>query len=534
CVAEAPPSLADIARTMKAPREEGSVDTLRRALGGPDATSRAAAARIVTVGRVAALLDEARSALASEGDAATARELAAALLSLGDPGDDARVLEAADRFGGGTADRMELLIARVRGPDSVESYFDRLAKRPMSRRMRTIYFEIVTRRDAQLVRSAAGRALENGDEEAWAALLDLARAHRIGFDRSLMILALAHPNRDLAVETTWHLAGEFSRALPADPGSWRQEVERIGSTSIDPTDPDHRFAFELLHRALGRKPRQDDVWTRHTRSRETLRLDSVDWVSVLGPWLTRSEKKALRNRLKRLHPDWKLPALDSDAAPNRDDEPGPPPQPPPPVGLAGGFPPGFVSAALEATGCVLADKEIFLKSLVTYDVLGRPGRVVLLSTAPSARCTAAASLLMSASSVPPERLTDPAVPETLFLLLERGRLHRLEETPDQGGLPIYLTTQPGDVLVPPKRTVFVQPVYPETSRLGRREGRVILELILREDGLIGEARLLRQKADDDVLASAFRAISRWRYEPALLNGRPIEVYLTVIVDFNLR
>jgi len=33
--------------------------------------------------------------------------------------------------------------------------------------------------------------------------------------------------------------------------------------------------------------------------------------------------------------------------------------------------------------------------------------------------------------------------------------------------------------------------------------------------------------------AAIEAIEQWRYEPALLNGRPVDVYLTVVVEFTL-
>ena len=33
--------------------------------------------------------------------------------------------------------------------------------------------------------------------------------------------------------------------------------------------------------------------------------------------------------------------------------------------------------------------------------------------------------------------------------------------------------------------------------------------------------------------SAILAVLQWRYEPALQNGKPVEVYFTVVVDFSL-
>ena len=33
--------------------------------------------------------------------------------------------------------------------------------------------------------------------------------------------------------------------------------------------------------------------------------------------------------------------------------------------------------------------------------------------------------------------------------------------------------------------------------------------------------------------SAVEAVSQWRYKPALQNGKPVEVYFTVFVEFKL-
>ena len=33
--------------------------------------------------------------------------------------------------------------------------------------------------------------------------------------------------------------------------------------------------------------------------------------------------------------------------------------------------------------------------------------------------------------------------------------------------------------------------------------------------------------------AALAAVKQWRYEPATQNGRPVDVYFTVVVDFTL-
>jgi protein TonB len=34
--------------------------------------------------------------------------------------------------------------------------------------------------------------------------------------------------------------------------------------------------------------------------------------------------------------------------------------------------------------------------------------------------------------------------------------------------------------------------------------------------------------------AAIEAIRQWRYKPALQDGKPVDVYMTVVIDFTLR
>lgn len=88
----------------------------------------------------------------------------------------------------------------------------------------------------------------------------------------------------------------------------------------------------------------------------------------------------------------------------------------------------------------------------------------------------------------------------------------------------------GDIR-PPERVFYVKPDYPEAARVARLEGTVILEVIVGRDGSVEKVTplsgnvLLRQVAAD--------AVMQWRYEPALQNGTPVKVYVTVRVHFSL-
>jgi TonB family protein len=65
------------------------------------------------------------------------------------------------------------------------------------------------------------------------------------------------------------------------------------------------------------------------------------------------------------------------------------------------------------------------------------------------------------------------------------------------------------------------------------EGVVILQAIIGTDGRVEEITLVKSASPmlDD---SAIHAVRLWRYRPATLNGRAVNVYLTVTADFRLR
>ncbi len=80
----------------------------------------------------------------------------------------------------------------------------------------------------------------------------------------------------------------------------------------------------------------------------------------------------------------------------------------------------------------------------------------------------------------------------------------------------------------------VQPEYPELARVARLEGNVILQAIIHADGTVGDLEVLRcNRPNMGFEDAAIEAVRHWRYEPATQNGKPVEVYFTVFVEFKL-
>jgi protein TonB len=81
----------------------------------------------------------------------------------------------------------------------------------------------------------------------------------------------------------------------------------------------------------------------------------------------------------------------------------------------------------------------------------------------------------------------------------------------------------------------VQPKYPELARKAKVTGNVILEAVVRKDGTVGDVKVLRSPgANLGFEESAVDAVRQWRYKPGVQNGRPVDVYFTIVVEFILK
>jgi protein TonB len=91
---------------------------------------------------------------------------------------------------------------------------------------------------------------------------------------------------------------------------------------------------------------------------------------------------------------------------------------------------------------------------------------------------------------------------------------------------------PKDV-TPPVLVQRVEPVYPEAARRARAEGQVLVEAVISDRGEVQDPRIVRPVANALLNDAALRAVSQWRYRPAIVRGKPVRVFVTVTVTFRL-
>lgn len=77
----------------------------------------------------------------------------------------------------------------------------------------------------------------------------------------------------------------------------------------------------------------------------------------------------------------------------------------------------------------------------------------------------------------------------------------------------------------------VSPIYPAQAQNLRLEGRVVLSATVSENGSISDMKVV--EGAPVLVQSAVEAVKHWRYQPFLLDGKPIPRQMTITVDFKL-
>ena len=77
----------------------------------------------------------------------------------------------------------------------------------------------------------------------------------------------------------------------------------------------------------------------------------------------------------------------------------------------------------------------------------------------------------------------------------------------------------------------VTPVYPMDAKAAGIQGVVTLKADIGKDGTVQDLKV--ESGDDSLAQSALTAVRQWIYKPTLLNGEPIEVETTILVNYTL-
>lgn len=81
---------------------------------------------------------------------------------------------------------------------------------------------------------------------------------------------------------------------------------------------------------------------------------------------------------------------------------------------------------------------------------------------------------------------------------------------------------------------YIVPLYPGEAKEKKIGGAVILLIVVKKDGVVGDIKILRSSvANLGFEKSSTEAVKQWRYKPATYKDEPVDVYLTIQITFEI-
>jgi TonB family protein len=108
--------------------------------------------------------------------------------------------------------------------------------------------------------------------------------------------------------------------------------------------------------------------------------------------------------------------------------------------------------------------------------------------------------------------------------------------PGAGVVPAPSSTPAGSPALsyerPPMPKSWSKPDYPSAAKSKKIEGTVVVDVLVGVDGKVKATRIANSIPELD--AAAEKAARKWRFEPALADGKPVEAWAPVPVRFSLK
>jgi periplasmic protein TonB len=93
--------------------------------------------------------------------------------------------------------------------------------------------------------------------------------------------------------------------------------------------------------------------------------------------------------------------------------------------------------------------------------------------------------------------------------------------------------RPGSGIEAPRLLREVKADYTEEARRRGIRGDVVLEVVVKQDGNVGDVKVL-QGLGAGLESRAIAAVRQWKFSPATRHGQPVDVLVEVAVEFTLR
>jgi TonB family protein len=106
--------------------------------------------------------------------------------------------------------------------------------------------------------------------------------------------------------------------------------------------------------------------------------------------------------------------------------------------------------------------------------------------------------------------------------------------PGSGGGTGGGTYRPGGAVSAPRLIREVKARYTSEAMREKIQGTVVLEAIVTADGCTSQIRVVRSLDRGGLDEEAVAAVAQWRFLPGLHAGVPVDVLVTILLDFSIR
>jgi len=91
----------------------------------------------------------------------------------------------------------------------------------------------------------------------------------------------------------------------------------------------------------------------------------------------------------------------------------------------------------------------------------------------------------------------------------------------------------GGAVSAPRLIKEVKPGYTKDALRQMIRGTVVLDVVVRADGCPSQIRVVKSLDRGGLDDEAVAAVAQWRFEPGRLAGAPVDVLVTIMVDFSI-
>jgi protein TonB len=116
-----------------------------------------------------------------------------------------------------------------------------------------------------------------------------------------------------------------------------------------------------------------------------------------------------------------------------------------------------------------------------------------------------------------------------IVLLFSGSTLFAQDSSDNASEPVY---EVGNGVTAPKPLYMPDPEYSEKARKKKINGTVTLAMIVTTEGTVREVKVTKS-LDPGLDKQALAAVNKWKFEPAIKDGKPVAVHLNTSVTFSL-